>query len=179
MPFRRRASDRLFACLLMAACTLACAHRRSAHALEILNEDPLWPRDEASVAERERYMRRIHDRVAKIWPELVRQRARAASPDGCGPAGDVHTLVRFSVNRDGIIADAYVAESSGLIVLDDTAIDVLLSLSPLERPPAQILAGRTSANLRFEFRVTDNGRRCVRAVSDASGLPASGRISRP
>jgi TonB family protein len=160
MPFRRPASDGLLACLLLATSTFACAHRRSAHSLEILNEDPLWPRDEGSMAERDKYFRRLHDRIAKIWPDLMRQRLRAAFPNGCGPAGDVQTLVRFSVRRDGTIVNAYIAESSGLLVLDDTAVDVLLSLSPLEPPPAQILAGRDSAKLRFEFRVTDNGKRC-------------------
>ena len=176
MAFRRRASGSSLVLFLLTVAASGCAHRRSAHALELLNEDPLWPRDEASVAERERYFNRLRDRVKKVWPGLMRRRLLAADPNGCGAQGNVQTVVRFSVRADGTIFDPYVAQSSGMIVLDDTAVDVLLALSPLEPPPQQILAGRDRANLRFEFRVTDNVRRCV--SRGASALPPSGTISR-
>jgi TonB family protein len=149
--------------LLVLACLLACAHQRKSSGKAVAS-DPLWPSDEASLAERRTYFGGINAKVGELFPPIVRQRSLLMDPRACRYGADDHqVLMSFSLHADGTITDIQITTSSGVRFMDDSSIDALQEASPLPTPPAQIMAGREHVILPFSFRILKSSLRCYGA----------------
>ena len=83
----------------------------------------------------------------KRYPGDARQRKRAGA-----------AWVRFQVDRDGKLLASELVTSSGTVLLDREALQVLQRAQPLPAPPASVLRqGSVTVTLPVSFRLDDDG----------------------
>ena len=83
----------------------------------------------------------------KRYPGDARQRKRAGA-----------AWVRFQVDRDGKLLASELITSSGTVLLDREALQVLQRAQPLPAPPASVLRqGSVTVTLPVSFRLDDDG----------------------
>ena len=83
----------------------------------------------------------------KRYPGDARQRKRAGA-----------AWVRFQVDRDGKLLASELITSSGTVLLDREALQVLQRAQPLPAPPASVLRqGTVTVTLPVSFRLDDGG----------------------
>ena len=83
----------------------------------------------------------------KRYPGDARQRKRAGA-----------AWVRFQVDRDGKLLASELVTSSGTVLLDREALQVLQRAQPLPAPPASVLRqGTVTVTLPVSFRLDDGG----------------------
>jgi protein TonB len=120
---------------------------RASLAADTAPEQAGKPEDAASVAPDEgsaiEAKRKIEAWQRKIFAHIVRHKRYPGEARAKALAGE--TLIAFTLDRQGHVANLRIARSSGHAVLDRAAIQVLERADPLPVPPVQL----ASQNLDF------------------------------
>lgn len=93
--------------------------------------------------------RRIEAWQRQIFAHIVRFKRYPEEGRAKRLAGE--TLVAFSLDRDGMVANLRVARSSGSVLLDQAALGVLKRATPLPRPPATLRGDALDFSLPMRF----------------------------
>jgi len=90
------------------------------------------------------YLRKIKRRIDQLWvypPRAAEQREEGT------------TVVKFTINRNGALAESWVITSSGSELLDQGVISVIKSAHPYEPLPANLNLSRLHIVATFDYRL--------------------------
>ena len=99
-----------------------------------------------------------------MWPDRITQAARQNDPSGClYSTVDRRTVVEFLVDWGGSVSDPRVRSSSGVLYLDEVALETVRSLVRVEIPPAGLFTGQEPLRVPFAFTLKRAATYCSRA----------------
>jgi len=88
------------------------------------------------------YIEAVKNRIYGNWQQWTIDAAARASRT-------MHCAVTFTINRDGSVKDVHIAESSGNLSYDNSAIRAVMSSNPVTKLPSDYSGGYVVATLDF------------------------------
>jgi TonB family protein len=103
---------------------------------------------------------RVRDSVADHWEDLAASEYRRRDPTGnIYGVRDRSTMLRVQLNKQGVLVDVHVEQTSNVDFLDAVAVEAFKRAQPFPNPPPGIADEDGSIRFNFQFIITMNPNR--------------------